>query len=488
MKKNLLAIEFDDYALKLMQAAAGPSGWKVSGLEVEEITGRTEEDLTGIIKDKMHKLKIKRPSTVLIIPRSAVTVRTLQLPASDPDELKKMVDIQVVRQIPYTREEMVYDYEILGTTEEGYAKVLLVIAHRDIISKYFKILEKAGISLSSIELASLAIVQLFKFVNTIQKNESKKFPPDVPVALIDIDYSTTNIVIIQDGEIPVFTRSVSIGTMHLDGKASGLDKKDWVSEWIGEINRSLNVYQREGAVNLENILVIGNPKGQYVSVMAEKLGININSWDINPLIEGISLQGDVAKINGAAVSISSLLGVIREGPETSVNLIPESIRMARITRQRRKSLVMTGLLLAGIIGVTGLTINKKIQDRHEYLTILERRLKETGPLAKELEIKKGRLDLIKNQLSVEGTSLDILKELYTIIPKKTSLSVCIYDDKLGVTLKGVSPAMSDVFGLIPKLEGSPLFASVTSRYATQRKIKGQELTDFHIDCSIEQGD
>lgn len=466
--KAILTIELDDNTLKLMQARATPKGWRVDKFGTEDISGKSEEDISAIIKDTLHKQKIKKTNTILVIPRGLVTVRYLQLPTTNPNELDNMVDMQVVRQIPYTREEMVYDYYIIGLTEEGYTKVLLVIAHRDIISKYLRILEKVGIVPDSIELDSLAIVELCKFLNM-------ELPEEKPVAILDIDYANTNIVVIQGG-FPTFTRAVSIGTMQISGKTPPPVGKDWTSEWVGEINRSLIVFQREQGVSIEKIILIGD-YARYMPNISGKLSFPVSGFDITPYVEGISLSD-------ANVSIASLLGSIREGVNTSVNLIPGEIKSSRLIKARRKSMAMTGILIAGIIGTLGLTLDKKIQDRQEYLGSLENRLRQTSPMAKELAVKKDRLVLIKKQLSVSGTSLDVLRELYSIIPQRTSLNVFIYDDVQGVTVKGASPAMSEVFDLIPKLESSPYFENVTNRYATQRKIKGQELTEFHIDCSV----
>lgn len=473
MKKALLAIELDDNTLKLMQGRTTSKGWSVRKFGVEDISGKSEEDTITTIKDTLSKLKIKKINSILVVPRSLVTVRYLQLPTTNPDELDSMIDMQVVRQIPYTREEMVYDYHITGLTEEGYTKVLLVIAHRDIISKYLRILELVGIMPDSIELDSLAIIELYKFLN---RDETRILAEEKPIVILDIDYATTNIVVAQKG-VPTFTRAVSIGTTQLSGKTPPPIGKDWISEWVGEINRSLTVIQREQAVSIEKIIILGDYSGGFVPMVMDKLGFPVSSFDPGPYLDGISLSG----VN---VSITSLLGAIREGSNTSVNLMPEEIRSSRISAQKRRVLVVTGLLIAGIIGIAGLTLDKKIKDRKAYLSSLEKRLSQTNPMAEELSVKKDRLALIKKQLSVSGSSLDILRELYSIIPQKTALNVFIYDDTQGVTIKGASPAMSEVFDLIPKLESSPYFEDVTSRYATRRKIKGQEITEFHIDCSI----
>lgn len=470
MSKPVLAIQLDDYILKIVQGRTTSKGWRLDKFKIENVSGKSEEDLVSLLKDIIHKLNVKKGNIIFVIPRGLVTVRYLQLPTSNPNELKNMVDMQVVRQIPYTKEEMIYDYHIIGLTEEGYTKIFLVIVHKDIVSKYIGILGKAGIEPDSIELDSLAVTGLCKIVN-IQDEK--------PIAILDIDYANTNIVVLQGG-VPTFTRAVSIGAMQL-GSTKG--DKDWMNEWINEINRSLTVFQREQAVSIEKIVVFGDYSGKIIPLMTGKINLPIAGFDLTPYLEGIS---EITSLNveGVEVSAAGLLGAIREGVETAVNLMPGEIMGAKISKQRHKSLAMTGLLVVGILGTLGLTVNKKIQDKKVYLSMLESRLKETSPSAKELAVKKERLVLIKKQLSTSGSSLDILRELYSIIPQKTSLNVFIYDDAEGVTIKGASPAMSEVFDLIPKLENSTYFENVKNRYATQRKIKGQELTEFHIDCSV----
>lgn len=475
MSKSILAIELDDYILKIIQARTTAKGWLVEKFGTQDISGKSSDDIVVTLKDILHKLKIKKSNSILVMPRSLVTVRYLQLPTTNPDELDSMIDMQVVRQIPYTREEMVFDYHITGITEEGFTKVLLAIVHRDIVSKYLRILEKAGITPYSVELDSLAIMELFNFL--ISK-DTKLSAGEKPVVLLNIDYANTNILVLQKGA-PIFTRSVSIGNMQLCGKTPPPAGKDWVTEWVGEINRSISAIEREQAVPVEKILIIGNYNSQIIPDIAAKLGFPSSSLDLGKYLEGEPVFGE--KLN---ISISDLLGAIKEGANTLVNLIPQEIRDSRINKEKHRSLGVSILLIAGIIGALGLTLNKKIQDRKMYMESLEKRLQETSPAAKELEVKKDRLELIKKQLSVSGSSLDILRELYGIIPQKTSLNVFIYDDAEGVTIKGASPAMSEVFDLIPKLENSPYFENVINRYATQRKIRGQELTEFHIDCSI----
>lgn len=472
MKKSVVAIQIDDNNLKIMQGQADAKKWSVLKFSTENITGKTEGDIAGILKDKLHKLKIKKQNIVFVIPRGLATVRYIQLPSTEPAELKNMIDMQIERLIPYTKEEMVYDYYVMGLTAEGFSKVLLTIIHKDVITKYNHILEKAAVTPGSIELGSFSLTAVCKFIGVSGK---KLFEGNEPVAILDVDYGATDIVVLQKGSL-IFTRAVSIGSTHISGKTPPPPGKDWLNEWIGEINRSLTVFQKEQAISIKKLIVFNNEK--LISDISNRLGLPVEKCDIGSYIEGVKAE------ETAGFSIIGLLGAVREGIETTVNLIPEEIKNRRLSAKKRGALIITVLLVAGILGMLGFTLNKKIQERKEYIIALDNKLRKTSPLAKELDLKKERLAIIKNQLSVEGTSLDILRELYTVIPQKTALNVFVYDDVQGVNIKGVSPAMSEVFDLVPKLENSAYFEKVTTRSATQRKVKGQELTDFQIDCVI----
>jgi type IV pilus assembly protein PilM len=482
MKKSLLVIELDEYNIKILQSQPAQKGWRLEKAKAENIFGKSDDSISALLKDILKKEKINKTNTVLVLPRSLVTVRYLQLPSSNSEELDTMVDMQVVRQIPYSKEEMVYDYCITGLTQEGYSKILVVIVHKDTVSRYVNTLEKAGVNPYSIELNSFAFVELAKYIGL---QDSKLFEGDSPVVLLDVDYASTNVVVIKEGS-PIFTRAISIGRLHIDNKTLPPLGKEWIGEWAGEVNRSLAVFQKDYSMPVKKVLIFGGEDAdKLLNKIAGKIAFSLEKYDISSYLGSDVLKGSGVELSdGVTASFLGLLGAVREGTETSVNLIPLETKSHRISVQKRRALAVSTVLLAGILVVLGAVFNKKIQDKKTYLASLEKKLSETNPIAKELMLKKERLMLIKKQLSVEGTCLDILRELYNVIPQKTALTVFVYDDIQGVTIKGVSPAMSEVFELVPKLENSPYFEKVTTRSANQRKIKGQELTDFQIDCVI----
>ena len=482
-KKVLSIVELDDNVFKLLQGRPSRRGWSIDKFAVKDISGKSDDDKSKIIKETFQELNIKEKKVILLIPRNLVTVRYLQLPSSAPDELQGMIDMQIVRLIPYTKEEMVYDYFVTGINKEGYTRVFLVIIHRDVVSRHLDIFKKAGIDITAIELDALALVDLYQFIQT---KETRLTGPAQALALLDVDSTATNIVIIQGG-MPVLTRAVAIGSGHLTGAVRHQPERDSAVEWTEELKRSLALFQKEHAQEVGKVIILGGPKDLCAGIVKDKLGLDAETVDVISYLEGAAwpekeLAGRESKMT---VPTAGLLGAVRGKIAASVNLVPEEMVRARAGKQKRKSLAVALILSVGILGMLGLTFNKKIEDRRAYLSLLNQRLEQTNPLASELSIKKERLALIKRQLSIENSCLDILRELYSIIPVKTALNVFIYDDTQGVTIKGSSPAMSEVFDLIPKLENSAYFENVTSRYATQRRIRGQEITEFHIECIME---
>src|SRR4030042_1056869 len=57
-------------------------------------------------------------------------LRYPRLPATRAEEIESMVSYEAVKQIPYSPEEVVSDYEVIGTDKEGYSEIMLAIIHK----------------------------------------------------------------------------------------------------------------------------------------------------------------------------------------------------------------------------------------------------------------------------------------------------------------------------------------------------------------------
>ena len=91
---------------------------------------------------------------ILIIPRHAVTVRFVDVPSLDDNEIKQMVEFQAIKEIPYPKEDMVISCRNLGSFKDGFSSIMLVIARKEMISEKMREAENRGVSVENIRLFS----------------------------------------------------------------------------------------------------------------------------------------------------------------------------------------------------------------------------------------------------------------------------------------------------------------------------------------------
>ncbi|MFH0911158.1 MAG: hypothetical protein V1918_06625, partial [Planctomycetota bacterium] len=103
-----------------------------------------------------------------IIPRNLITLRNVAFPSHDPLEISKMVELQATRQTPYSRGDIIIKHSIIEKDPSGYSKVLLAIAHKDVINRYLKIIDKTAITPSLFTLSSQGVCSYYEAYQNIR--------------------------------------------------------------------------------------------------------------------------------------------------------------------------------------------------------------------------------------------------------------------------------------------------------------------------------
>jgi type IV pilus assembly protein PilM len=164
-----------------------------------------------------NKIKVKRAATAIPGGRDTVT-RIIPVPAElDDRELREMVlNQEAGLYLPFPREEADVDYQKLGLfiDEDGIEKVqvLLVATRKEITDSYIATFQQAGLQVDVLEISS------FSLIRTIRE-QLRQFAPQEAVALVDIEFESTEISIAVDG-VPQFSRTVPIGTFQIQSSLS----------------------------------------------------------------------------------------------------------------------------------------------------------------------------------------------------------------------------------------------------------------------------
>ncbi|MCK5595189.1 pilus assembly protein PilM [bacterium] len=450
MKRRVITgIEIGQNSIKVVQ---GIPEWRKSGLKIinlltEEVKNNDEkpEKLRHII----GKLKIAPKKVIACVPRSLVTIRYLNLPSISEKEIARMVQFQAGKQLPYSKEELVTAFRIIGSNKDGYSRVMLVLVHRDVINKQLELLGNLKLAPEYIELSSQAAASAF-----IREH------PEInkSVALIAIDMFSVDVQVIFNEEL-VYTRNVSLSE---NGTQESLLK---------EITKSLNSYSRDNK-EISSIFVSGKAHNKLVENLAKSFNVPVKTFNPSEKL--------------TKTSLCSIIGLIGNFPNVLLNVLPDEIKTRKQTMEKRKRYLILASQCAGILLLTLGFFMGIIHNKQNTLKWLDSEIKRTDPIAKEVNNCANKLGVIKKQLDTQNSCLDILHELHRIIPNTISFATLDYRLNKTLKIKGQSKALSDALSLIDILEKSSYLKNVKLRSSSMRRLRNIEVADFNIQCEIER--
>ena len=102
--------------------------------------------------------------------------------------------------MPFPLEEVVWDYQILGTTPTGELEVLLVAIKTDAVEGLFRVAEGAGLHLKLVDVSPAALCNAFRY---------NYGDLEGCTMLLDIGAKTSNLLFFEKGK--VYSRSINIG-------------------------------------------------------------------------------------------------------------------------------------------------------------------------------------------------------------------------------------------------------------------------------------
>ncbi len=210
---NIARLTKQGQTLKLQTLATAeiPEGVFEEGQIVDSST------MAEIIQATLAENKIKAKQATAAVPGRAVT-RVIPVPAElDDSELREMVlNQEASLYLPFPRDEADVDYQKLGffVDSDGIEKVqvLLVAVKKEITDSYAETFAQAGINLNVLETSSFALIRTIR-------EQLRQFTSQEAVAIVDIQYESTEISIVVDG-IPHFSRTVPLGAAQIQSALS----------------------------------------------------------------------------------------------------------------------------------------------------------------------------------------------------------------------------------------------------------------------------
>jgi len=472
---ELVGIDFSSNNLKLAQVKVSTTKREVVNLSSSNISGLSDEDISKAISSAYSGLKAKSPKFINIIPAHLAITKNIEIPSTDPNEIKEIINLQAGRHTPYSREEIIVDYIDIGTFKHSYTKVLLVIVNRSVVKRQSEILDKAGIKLERTLFAPEALAWSSSKMLRLETQDS-------PANIVHIDESFTDFSVISRNKL-VFVRSIPIGAQYLI-----VEKEKYQLKFVEELKVSLEAYQSEDIAKPPSVLILTGAIGEIgdlSNILNANLGLPVKAI---PYFKNTGLSEQALKISLEAKQISFLdvIAPLLASQELKVDLIPEEIKVKKSILEREKDLLKTGVFVLILFALIFFTLTSKIYFKSAYLKNINQRYRVLEEEAQKLEKDFTKISLIKNYLLYRGFSLEVLSELYNLTPLELSLDDIRFDSQGRFTIKGTAESMSVVYSFVDDMEKSRYFKAVKIKYTTKRKEKAKDVTDFEIACLLEK--
>jgi len=472
-RKNLVTVEIGRDWLKVLEAQREGSGVAVSRLHVERVD-ENDPALAGAVASAFRDGHFSKTPVMLSIPRQMVTVRILKLPSTDPQEIADMVELQVDKQTPYSREEIISDYRILGGARGGYSRVMLAIVQRSVVRQRVNALEAAGIQIESVCVNSEGVLSWFSTVDLGSASGRA-------VVLVEVDSFYTEVSVSQNGVL-LFSRSFRTGANQI------LQDKDGAYErFRGEVRRSLDVFRGENpGQEIEKILVSGAAAALdgLAEAMAGPLKLVCEAVDSAQSVRRMPKNPSLRDPLYSPVSVTGMVGIALAPDALEFNITPESVLLRKRLVARSHSLSRFGALLMTLTVSMSLYATLVLYFKHSELEYLQTMRESSDAVVQDVNRKVGIVKTVRNTQEKKFATVNVFSEVHRVRPEKVSVDQLEIDaerDKL--TVSGTGTSLGEVRELVNALEGSRLFKNVKpggTRLGRDGRYSFQVVADMEI--------
>jgi type IV pilus assembly protein PilM len=219
--KSFLAVDFGAGSLKLAEFELNEAGGlrlkqyaiKSLGAEGAQETAR-EATILKALQELISQKGIKSRTVNVCAPGFHVFSKFVKLPPVDAGKVTQIIQYEAQQNVPFPLEEVVWDYQILGSTASGELEVLLVAIKADIVEGLFRVTEAAGLHLQLCDVSPAALCNSFRY-NYGDLEDC--------TMLLDIGAKTSNLLFFEKGK--VFSRSINLGANSITQDFANESKK-----------------------------------------------------------------------------------------------------------------------------------------------------------------------------------------------------------------------------------------------------------------------
>nr|CAA6829918.1 MAG: Type IV pilus biogenesis protein PilM [uncultured Thiotrichaceae bacterium] len=342
-KQNLLGLDISSSAVKLVEMSRKGREYRIESYAVaplpEGVSNEKDiiepEPVGEAIRKAQRDSRSRLKRCALAIPTSMAINKIINMPASIPTaELEAQIAIEADQHIPYSMDEVSYDFEVLGPSRNNpeMLDILLAGTRSENVEVRLAAAEMAGLSVEIVDTETHALERVLRSLTTeLDQYES--------VAVVDFGASMTSITVFEQGRL-TFSREQSFG---------GRQLTEQIMQRYGLTWQEAGLAKKEGNLPENYISEVLDPfKDNMVRQLHRFLQFYFASSQ-HDSVSQILLSGGCARIPGIDEQIQAVIGtpVKVVNPFAQVGL-GSRVSPVRFTNDMQALLIATGLSLRGL--------------------------------------------------------------------------------------------------------------------------------------------
>jgi len=263
-----------------------------------------DADIVELVKDLLHESGVTTKYAVVSLPASASFITSITLPRVAQNEIEQAIPFEARKYIPIPISEVVLDWDIIEKQDDRQnVEVVIVAVPYEIIEKFKRVAELAGITPLALEVGS------FSLVRSLASHDP------TPLAIVNIGFQESTLAIVDRSRLRVshhfsrgseeITRALERGLNINRERAETIKKEVGLSERIeerditsialplleslfSEMERFISLYNRKSERKVQKIILSGggsNLKG-IVELVVSRFGIEVTKG--NPFSKVVS--------------------------------------------------------------------------------------------------------------------------------------------------------------------------------------------------------
>jgi Tfp pilus assembly protein PilN len=404
-------------SIRLTQIVKAKRGQAIFKEERMDIPFQDEKESAIAIKSFLRDKKIASDYLVLGIPRTEVSIKSLNLPTTNDSEIKNMVEFELNNLFPYKAEELTYDHAVIEKGIDNYSRVMLAVALKENISKQVSLLRRAGITCDSINISTVSLFNQF----LEQKRQTGNY------LLVNLDDDFIEMIFISAGKLE-FSRGINFG----DGRG--------IKDLIKPVEATLTILEDKG-YPIDNIILSGKAQNLETTAngLEQALGVRIEIDNSLDTLKGLAFRKGSRAIN--------------------INLLPIEFRTQKEKLEKKRSIFIFAALLLLNLSLLANIFYFGVKARRGYLNLLKTELRDIYSEASTLQNKMSNLQLAKGYMNSGRLNLSLLTELYSFAPegvKLSSLDIVSQKTPRQMLIEGRANSPEIVYRFADSLRGSAL--------------------------------